>query len=119
MQLNEKFLAFDTAHPDVWALFETFSIELIGRGRKHGSSDAVMHRIRWNYETSSENGAEHPKLNNIFSACYARKFHRQHPQHDGFFFTRHSQADPQPHEMAHTANEAEPATLQPSTCNPQ
>ena len=86
MQLNEKFLAFDTAHPDVWWKFESFTLALIARGKKHGSSDAVMHRIRWDYETSSS--GETPKLNNIFSL-------------------RASQADPRPHELAHTAREPE------------
>ena len=89
--LASKFAAFDAAHGDIWLLFKQFTFDLIRAGKKHGSSDAVLHRIRWNYETSTT--GDTPKINNNLSAAYARKFHREFPEYDGFFALRKSAYD--------------------------
>lgn len=85
------FEAFDLAHPDVWDLFERLTFELIDAGRKHGSADMVLHRIRWDYETSTQE--QTPKVNNNYSAFYSRKFTEKHQEHKEFFVRRHSKAD--------------------------
>ena len=77
---------FVKLNPDVWQLFLRFTFELIGAGREHYSSDAVLHRIRW--YTAVETSGDEFKVNNNFSAVFARWFHDAYPERAGFFRTR-------------------------------
>ncbi len=52
------FERFDRAHPDVWALFVRFAEELRASGRHHYSADALLHRIRWELDTSAHHVAD-------------------------------------------------------------
>jgi hypothetical protein len=87
-----RFAEIDAANPEVWRLFERFTFELIRRGFGHYSADAVLHRVRWETASALEDGCTF-KINNNWSAFYARKFHDRHPKHDGFFRLRASMAD--------------------------
>ena len=82
-QCNE----FHQQHPDVWDLFERFALDMIARGFEHYSVAAVWERIRWEKDAGGDGQSEF-KLNNNHKAFYARRFHRKHPQYDGFFRTR-------------------------------
>lgn len=96
----ERFAAFDEQHPEVWDYFCRFTFELVRAGHLHNSADAVLHRVRW--ETAVGGGfagGEAFKINNNYSAYYARKFHETYPEYQGFFRTRKSRAD-QAHEAA-------------------
>ena len=87
-----RFAEFDLAHPEVWALYKKYTFELIRRGFDHHSSDFVLHRVRW--ETASVLDDESSiKINNNWSAFYARKFRDEHPKHADFFRLRSSWAD--------------------------
>lgn len=93
--LARQFEQFDAQYPQVWELFLRFTFQVIHVGYQHHSADAVLHRVRW--ETGVEIGPEHEyKINNNYSAFYARKFHRTYPEHAGFFRTRISAADQSP-----------------------
>lgn len=85
--LQQQFDAFDRENPRVWQLFVEMTRRVINAGHIHYSSDAVLHAIRWHMDvvTKSEDGF---KINNNYSAHYARKFHDCYPQHDGFFRLR-------------------------------
>jgi hypothetical protein len=89
---QRRFVEFDEAHPEVWEMFVRFTHDRIRRGFEHYSSDAILHRIRWETAVSMGDESEF-KLNNNFTPYYARKFHRVFPQHDGFFRTRRSRFD--------------------------
>ena len=39
--------AFHENHPEVWDLFVQFSFQMINRGYKHYSANAIFERIRW------------------------------------------------------------------------
>jgi hypothetical protein len=91
--LAARFAAMDAENPEVWRLFEAFTFHMIGRGFRHYSADAVLHRVRWETAMSVDDGSGY-KISNVWSAWYARKFHRTHPEHFGFFRNRQSQADP-------------------------
>lgn len=91
MSEDAKFATFDAQYPEVWALFQMFTLGLISSGRKHHSSDAVLHRVRW--ETAAGNKGTDFKINNNWSPYYARKFHATFPHHVGFFRTRTSKFD--------------------------
>ncbi len=85
-QIFDAFAKFHRANPQVWKLFARFSLEIIGSGRDHYSSSAVVERIRWHVDMQTSD--EEVKINNNFRAYYARMFHIAYPQHDGFFRNR-------------------------------
>ena len=85
-RLQKKFESFITKNPTVWILFVKFTKQAIERGHKHLSSDMILHRIRW--ETSIMTVGEHYKISNDTSPYFARKFHLEFPQYDGFFRTK-------------------------------
>ena len=90
---QQAFADFDQANPHIWDLFVQFSHE-IRTNHSHFSSDAVLHRIRWEVATTTteyESGSY--KINNNYSAYYARKLMDADPSFAGFFRTRHSAAD--------------------------
>jgi len=85
-QIRRAFEAFHTANPHVWKLFEQFALETIFAGHKHFSADSICHRIRW--ETDVVTRGSTLKINDHFTAYYARMFHAAHPEHAGFFRNR-------------------------------
>ena len=87
-----RFAELDLANPRIWILFERFTFEMIARGFLHYSADAVMHRVRWETAAMLDDGSVF-KISNDWVAFYARKFHRMHPEHYGFFRLRPSMAD--------------------------
>ncbi len=87
-----RFEKFDRAYPEIWRLFVVFTLDRIEKGFEHYSSDAIVHRIRWETDASVDDGFGF-KINDHFTAYYARKFHDDYPEHKGFFRTRHSRFD--------------------------
>jgi hypothetical protein len=83
-ELHRQVTQFHHAHPEVWTYFERFTLELIRAGRTRYGAKGVMERVRW--ETAL--GGEGFKINNNFTAFYARRFERLHPEHEGFFAKR-------------------------------
>jgi hypothetical protein len=87
-----QFINFDKNNPLVWMLYQRFTHDLIENGHEHHSSDAVLHRVRW--ETSMKTfDTGNYKINNNYTAFYARKFHAVYPEHGDFFRLRRSCAD--------------------------
>ena len=72
-------------NPVVYQEFKKYSNQLIARGYRHLSSELICEIIRFNsmIETSGKY-----KINNNFTADYARKFEREHPNYDGIFTKR-------------------------------
>lgn len=92
-QLHEQCAAFHEAHPEVWELFERFALERIAAGFKHYSARGIFHRIRWEVARPDYDPDTEFKLNNNHSPFYARRFHRLHPEWNGFFRTRRQISD--------------------------
>jgi hypothetical protein len=91
--LRQAFEDYDQANPHIWTLFVNFS-HVIRVHHSHFSADAVLHRIRWEVATTTtEYEAGNYKINNNYSAFYARKLMDADPSFVGFFRTRHSAAD--------------------------
>ena len=79
---------FHKDHPEVWDLFVRFTFEMINRGFKHYSAQhGIFARIRWEIDAGG-NGTSEFKINNNYSAFYARRFMVMYPEHEGFFRTR-------------------------------
>tara|TARA_R100001086_G_scaffold240621_1_gene166881 strand:- start:78 stop:446 length:369 start_codon:yes stop_codon:yes gene_type:complete len=87
-EMRSQVKAFHSEHPEVWDLFVRFTKEILRRGFKHYSVNAIFERIRWEVDTVGRNDQYEFKLNNNYRAFYARRFMRMYPQHDGFFRTR-------------------------------
>ncbi len=86
-EIESQFLRFDSENPEVWILFKRFALEKVHQGHKHYSSKGVFERIRW--ETSNPKySPQEFKLNNNYTAFYARRFNAVYPEHDGFFRLR-------------------------------
>jgi hypothetical protein len=85
-QILNAFLSFHADNPEVWFHFQRFAKEVIARGLKSYSANAIFERIRWHMTIDTV--GEEVKLNNNFRAYYARMFHAKYPQHIGFFETR-------------------------------
>lgn len=83
--MRMSFENYDAINPQVWNYFKRFAFEAITAGHRRFSADCILHRIRW--ETSIVSAGRF-KLNNNFSADYARKFIAEYPQFKGFFETR-------------------------------
>lgn len=82
----EEFLKFHQQNPQVWVLFEKFTLECINRGFKRYSADAVIHRVRWETDIVTVGGIF--KINDHHVTYYARMFHANHLEHEGFFKIR-------------------------------
>lgn len=86
---------FHKAHPEVYALFEKYTFELISKGRTHNSADMVFHRIRWDSALGG-NGTTEFKLGNNYTPFYARHFIKKHPEHAKFFRLREQKSASKP-----------------------
>lgn len=69
----------------VWEAFERFTLSAISKQKKLGAK-AIMERVRW--EAEIERGQEF-KVNNNFTAYYARAFTMKYPEHGDYFELRH------------------------------
>ena len=82
-RLDRLFAAFDTEHPEVWALYHRFAWEL-KRHRARGSSEQIVQRLRW--ETAVNPAYDHGyKVNDHYRKRYAMKMCAMHPEFNGFF----------------------------------
>lgn len=86
-ELQAEFDRYHQDNPQVYEAFKRLTFQLISAGRENFSASAVVERIRWGVSIG-EYGPDDFKINNNYRAFYARLFHVEHPQHDGFFRTR-------------------------------
>ena len=87
-QMAKQCNEFDAAHPEVWRMFVKLTLDRIDKGFAHYSADAIFHRIRWEMALPIYELGKEFKLNDNYTAFYARAFMRMYPKHDGFFRTR-------------------------------
>ena len=87
-EMREQCVAFHIAHPQVFALFDRFTREAIGRGFRNYSAKAVFERIRWETDQADVDGNSTFKMNNNYTSFYARAWMRLNPDHEGFYRLR-------------------------------
>lgn len=93
-QLETNFKTFHAAHPEIWVHFCNFTFDRINKGWSHYSSKAVFERIRWEVAVPELYYSENEfKLNNNYTAFYARKFIEEYPKHKGFFRFREQKSE--------------------------
>lgn len=89
---KQKWWEWHKQNPHVYQLFKRFTYDALNAGKKHSSAWLIVNRIRW--ETSIVTRGSDFKISNDFIAYYARLFHAEHPQHEGFFRTKRMKDDP-------------------------
>ena len=82
---NLKTIKYDIENPEIWQGFKEAAFALINSGVKHYGSKAIFEHLR--YETAIK-GNDQFKINNNYTAYYARKFARDYPQFKDFFTMR-------------------------------
>jgi len=91
MSLKQEFFDFHKVNPNVYAVFERFSLEAAESGIKKTSAWLIVNRIRWEVEIKTY-GDEY-KIQNGYIQYYARLFMKNHPQYFGFFDTKKIKGD--------------------------
>lgn len=78
------FQQYHAANPHIYLLIEQYATEARNAGFQHYSMRAIMHRIRWhmNITTQDPDGF---KIGNNYSRDYSIKFMNEHPSFTGFF----------------------------------
>ena len=88
---RERFEKFHAENPVVYRLFCRFADELLARGRTRYSADAICHRIRWH--VAVETTDMDFKINDHYTAFYARLWMKDHPEFGEFFETRRQRSE--------------------------
>ena len=88
----DRFLEFHQAHPDVYALFKRFTLEVFRRGHRRFGARAIWERMRWHLAIDVADEAAH-KLNDHFVPYYARLVMLRNPHLDGMFSRRDRRFD--------------------------
>lgn len=86
--LYGKWKAFHEANPSVYELFEHYAFEAIHAGFEHYGAQSVIERVRWDTSIKTQGDEFNFKINNNWTAFYARLFMENHPRYEGFFRTR-------------------------------
>lgn len=81
-----SFDEYDRANPQIYESFRRFALQVIGAGRRRFGAKAVMERIRWDTLISAKDDGF--KINNNYTADYARKFIAEFPEYAEVFATR-------------------------------
>lgn len=82
----EKFVLFHRENPQIWREFYYATVALLSKGVRHYGAKAIFEHLR--YESTVSQGEGAWKLNNDWTALYARLWKIKHPAHGNFFETR-------------------------------
>lgn len=89
----EEFRAYHRENVWIYRLFKQFATEMKNAGRNRYSAKSIMERIRWHCDINQHEHSEF-KINNNYTAMYARLLVFKHPEFDGFFeFRRAGEAE--------------------------
>ena len=82
----KSFKEYHKEHPEIWEALKDTTFKAIRRGFKNDSSKTIFELIRWyRWGEPKEDGF---KINNNYTADYARLFTERFPQYKDFFRTR-------------------------------
>jgi len=94
--IQERFETFHHANPQIYAKLLEFALQMKRSGRReHYGVKALFERLRWHYDFEAQRtpGAGAFKINNDFTAYYARLLMENEPELRGFFQTRKAKGD--------------------------
>lgn len=90
MTIVERFAVFHEANPHVAALLAEMALALKAQGRTRYGIKALIEALRFQYNVQTT--GDDFKINNDFTAHYARLLMREYPALAGFFETREIRA---------------------------
>lgn len=90
--IEEQFKAFHEENPHVAEALAQMALRLKRRGREHFGMKALFETLRFEYALRTDDPNSEFRLNNNYTALYARLLMRQYPELEGFFETRQRRA---------------------------
>jgi len=87
----EQFWKFHVENPEVYDELKNLALKMKRTGRKHYGMKGLFEVLRWH--RALETTDEEFKLNNNYTAFYARMLMKRLPELEGFFSLRGSVAD--------------------------
>lgn len=85
--IADGFAKFHHDNPRVYMLFKIFALQLLKNEPKRIGAKMIMERVRWECFTGTKDELGY-KINNNYTAHYARMFIKEFPQHWQHFETR-------------------------------
>jgi hypothetical protein len=84
--LEAQFLRFHEINPHVYDTVVKITAALKERGFRRAGMKMIFERMRWLWAVQTQ--GDDYKLNNNYTAFYARRVMSEHPELEGFFETR-------------------------------
>ena len=85
--IRDAFNKFHAENPTIYMYFKQYASQMLSSGCKKISSKLIINRIRW--EIYIETKGEGYRINDAFTAWYAREFVKDYPEHrDKFEFRK-------------------------------
>ncbi|MCP3893780.1 MAG: hypothetical protein GY706_04005, partial [Bacteroides sp.] len=81
-KLKNQFIEYDRDNPDIYRAFAAMARGFIQNREKRGAK-AIIELVR--PSVPMRPGGVRHKVNNSYTAYYARKFENEYPQHKGYF----------------------------------
>lgn len=85
--LQDKFLRYHLENPQIYSYFKRYAKQAKEAGFEKYSAKAIFERIRW-YITVERKKSDGFKVNNNYTAFYARMLMNKEPEFEGFFELR-------------------------------
>jgi len=84
--IAEAFREFHSGNPIIYELFKSYALRAIDKGKRKASAKMLINAIRWEHylETTSEDY----RINDAFTAYYAREFNKDFPEYEYLFELR-------------------------------
>jgi len=89
VQDDRSFWQYHADNPLVYKFFKDICLKYIAMGDTKQSSKHIIEVVRWHYRWETR---EQLKINNNYTAGYARLFMKDHPRHNEFFNLRELKA---------------------------
>jgi len=86
LTIEQAFTRFDNLNPMVYKQFRRLTFQSINANKKKTSSKMIINIIRWHFYLKTE--GDDFKINDAFTAHYARKFIKEFPEHGNIFELR-------------------------------
>lgn len=84
--IEQAFERFDRDNPEVYRLFRQLTFRAINAGKKKTSSKMIVNVLRWEFYLKTV--GDEFKINDAFTAHYARKFINDFPEFNHIFELR-------------------------------
>lgn len=85
--IRNAFYEFDRDNPHVYNLFKELAFKSIDAKKKKTSAKMIINVIRWHFFLQTNTDDEF-RINDAFTAHYARKFIEEFPEHKTMFELR-------------------------------